>query len=67
MMLTAGSSPDEIKHRENLALRELVRPFATAGLQLEAAMSAAYRRGLADAGVIPAGSHLLTIRKREHA
>lgn len=64
LMLTRASTVSEIKYRENLALRDLVRPFANAGLELEAAMSAAYRRGLADAGVIPAGSPLLNLKQR---
>jgi hypothetical protein len=44
---------DLIRHREDLALRDLVRRFPNSGNQLEAALRAAYRRALSDVGVLP--------------
>jgi hypothetical protein len=54
----------DIAQAESLAQRDLVHRFPTLGIQLEAALRAAYRRALADAGIIPAGSPLLTTSKR---
>lgn len=48
-----GPIPDDIKIREHRAIRDLVRQFPTCGTQLEAALSAAYRRALSDAGILP--------------
>lgn len=54
----------DIARAESLALRDLVHRFPTLGIQLETALSAAYRRALADAGVIPPDSPLLNTSQR---
>lgn len=54
----------DISQAESLAQRDLVHRFPTLGIQLEAALRAAYRRALADAGIIPADSPLLTTSQR---
>lgn len=62
--LAANPTPAEVLDAEARALRDLVGHFPTLGIQLEAALRAAYRRALADAGVIPPYSPLLTTSQR---
>lgn len=62
--LAANATPAEVQDAEALALRDLVGRFPALGIQLEAALRAAYRRALADAGIIPPGSPLLTTSQR---
>ncbi|APR53330.1 hypothetical protein CA223_05290 [Sphingomonas koreensis] len=52
-----------IGESEDRAVSELSRQFATGGNQLTAALRAAYRRALLDAGVPPAV--LLNLNQRE--
>ncbi len=62
--LPSNPNDADVKCAEALALRDLARRFPALGIQLEAALSAAYRRALADAGVIPPDSPLLITSQR---
>lgn len=62
--LPVNPTPAEVQEAEARALRDVVGRFPALGIQLEAALRAAYRRALADAGVIPADSPLLTTSQR---